>query len=262
MSVRISAHDWVPGGVTPDDATIVARLFKAAGADVIDCSSGQVSKEEQPVYGRMFQVPLSDRIRNEAASRPLPSAISSMEITSTPSSPPDAPISARSLARTSPMRRGLCTKRRSRDTPMCGGPLRISSASCNSSAISRAPPNWRLRCERRMRATSGQARTGGATCARHGRRSRHWRRHHPLLLHGARVTMVGRSVVRTRHDGDPRRDRSTLDQVEADVGDPEDVAHAFDEARARSGSIEILVNNAGQAESAPFTTRMSRSGAG
>jgi anthraniloyl-CoA monooxygenase len=65
MSVRISAHDWVPGGITPEDSAIVARLFKCAGADMIDCSSGQVSKEERPVYGRMFQVPLSDRIRNE-----------------------------------------------------------------------------------------------------------------------------------------------------------------------------------------------------
>ena len=65
MSVRISAHDWVPGGITPEDAAIVARLFKCAGADMIDCSSGQVSKDERPVYGRMFQVPFSDRIRNE-----------------------------------------------------------------------------------------------------------------------------------------------------------------------------------------------------
>jgi len=66
ISVRISANDWVPGGLTPEDATIVARLFKAAGADMIDCSSGQVSKAEKPVYGRMFQVPFSDRIRSEA----------------------------------------------------------------------------------------------------------------------------------------------------------------------------------------------------
>ena len=65
MSVRISAHDWTPGGLTPEDAVVVAQLFKAAGADVIDCSSGQVSKAEQPIYGRMFQVPFSDRIRNE-----------------------------------------------------------------------------------------------------------------------------------------------------------------------------------------------------
>ena len=66
MSVRISAHDWVEGGITPDDAVEIARAFKAAGADMIDCSSGQVSKKEKPVYGRMYQTPFADRIRNEA----------------------------------------------------------------------------------------------------------------------------------------------------------------------------------------------------
>ena len=66
ISVRISAHDWVEGGITPDAAVAIAKLFKEAGADMIDCSSGQVSKKEQPVYGRMFQTPFSDRIRNEA----------------------------------------------------------------------------------------------------------------------------------------------------------------------------------------------------
>jgi len=66
MSVRISAHDWVEGGITPDDAVQIARLFRDAGADVIDCSSGQVSKLEQPVFGRMFQAPFADRVRNEA----------------------------------------------------------------------------------------------------------------------------------------------------------------------------------------------------
>ncbi|MPT38484.1 MAG: bifunctional salicylyl-CoA 5-hydroxylase/oxidoreductase, partial [Achromobacter sp.] len=66
MSVRISASDWVEGGITADDAVEIARHFKAAGADMIDCSSGQVSKEEKPVYGRMFQTPFADRVRNEA----------------------------------------------------------------------------------------------------------------------------------------------------------------------------------------------------
>ncbi|MFC7516476.1 bifunctional salicylyl-CoA 5-hydroxylase/oxidoreductase [Herbaspirillum sp. GCM10030257] len=66
ISVRISAHDWVEGGITPDDAVEIARLFKQAGTDMIDCSSGQVSKKEQPVYGRMFQTPFADRVRNEA----------------------------------------------------------------------------------------------------------------------------------------------------------------------------------------------------
>jgi anthraniloyl-CoA monooxygenase len=65
ISVRLSAHDWVEGGITPDDAVQIARLFKQAGADMIDCSSGQVSKAEKPVYGRMYQTPFSDRIRNE-----------------------------------------------------------------------------------------------------------------------------------------------------------------------------------------------------
>jgi anthraniloyl-CoA monooxygenase len=66
ISVRISAHDWVDGGTTPDDAVQIARAFKAAGADMIDVSSGQVSKAEKPVYGRMFQTPFADRVRNEA----------------------------------------------------------------------------------------------------------------------------------------------------------------------------------------------------
>lgn len=65
MSVRFSCHDWFPGGNTADDAVELARLFKDAGADIIDCSSGQVWKGEQPVYGRMFQTPFADRIRNE-----------------------------------------------------------------------------------------------------------------------------------------------------------------------------------------------------
>jgi anthraniloyl-CoA monooxygenase len=65
MSVRLSCHDWTEGGNVPDDAAIYARLFKEAGADLVDCSSGQVSKQEQPVYGRLFQTPFADKIRNE-----------------------------------------------------------------------------------------------------------------------------------------------------------------------------------------------------
>jgi anthraniloyl-CoA monooxygenase len=67
MSVRISASDWVGDeGVTPDEAVEIARAFHAAGADLIDVSAGQTSVEAKPVYGRMFQTPFSDRIRNEA----------------------------------------------------------------------------------------------------------------------------------------------------------------------------------------------------
>jgi anthraniloyl-CoA monooxygenase len=66
MSVRISANDWVGDhGVTPDDAVAIAQAFADAGADIIDVSAGQTSIDAQPVYGRMFQTPFSDRIRNE-----------------------------------------------------------------------------------------------------------------------------------------------------------------------------------------------------
>ena len=65
MSVRISAHDWAPNGNTPDDAVEIARLFKGAGADLIDVSSGQTTRDARPVYGRMYQTPFADRIRNE-----------------------------------------------------------------------------------------------------------------------------------------------------------------------------------------------------
>jgi anthraniloyl-CoA monooxygenase len=65
MSVRLSCHDWFEGGNTGDDAVAFARLFKDAGADIIDCSSGQVWKGDAPVYGRMYQTPFADRIRNE-----------------------------------------------------------------------------------------------------------------------------------------------------------------------------------------------------
>ncbi|MEP2682600.1 MAG: bifunctional salicylyl-CoA 5-hydroxylase/oxidoreductase [Sulfitobacter sp.] len=66
MAVRISANDWVEeDGVTPDEAVKIASMFSDAGADIIDVSAGQTSKQAKPVYGRMFQTPFSDRIRND-----------------------------------------------------------------------------------------------------------------------------------------------------------------------------------------------------
>jgi anthraniloyl-CoA monooxygenase len=67
ISVRISAHDWVgPDGVRPQDAVEIAQILAEAGVDLIDVSAGQTSTRAQPIYGRMFQTPFSDRIRNEA----------------------------------------------------------------------------------------------------------------------------------------------------------------------------------------------------
>ncbi|MGW6930008.1 bifunctional salicylyl-CoA 5-hydroxylase/oxidoreductase [Lentzea sp. NPDC054927] len=67
MIVRISATDWADGGNTEHDAVEIARAFIAHGADAIDVSSGQVTADERPAYGRSYQTPLADRIRHEAA---------------------------------------------------------------------------------------------------------------------------------------------------------------------------------------------------
>ena len=66
MSVRISATDWQDGGLTGDDAVQVARAFAEAGCDLIDVSTGQTTPDAEPVYGRMYQTPFSDQIRNDA----------------------------------------------------------------------------------------------------------------------------------------------------------------------------------------------------
>lgn len=66
MSVRISATDWVEGGLSAADSVAIAEAFAAEGCDLVDVSTGQTARESRPVYGRMFQTPFSDRIRNEA----------------------------------------------------------------------------------------------------------------------------------------------------------------------------------------------------
>lgn len=66
ISVRISANDWVGNeGVTPQESVEIARMLQAAGVDICDVSAGQTSIHAKPIYGRMFQTPFSDRIRNE-----------------------------------------------------------------------------------------------------------------------------------------------------------------------------------------------------
>ena len=66
ISIRISATDWVgEEGITPEEAVEIARLLGNAGVDIINVSAGQTSTRARPVYGRMFQTPFSDRIRNE-----------------------------------------------------------------------------------------------------------------------------------------------------------------------------------------------------
>ena len=66
MSVRISASDWAPGGITEDDVLAMVRAFEAAGCDLISTSSGQTVPEQKPIYGRMYQVQFAETIRNVA----------------------------------------------------------------------------------------------------------------------------------------------------------------------------------------------------
>jgi anthraniloyl-CoA monooxygenase len=66
MTVRISATDWVPGGLSSADAVQIAVAFKAAGADAIDVSTGQVTPDEVPAFGRSYQTPFADAVRNRA----------------------------------------------------------------------------------------------------------------------------------------------------------------------------------------------------
>jgi anthraniloyl-CoA monooxygenase len=66
ISVRLSCSDWAPGGVTPDDIRFYVRAFKAAGADILHASSGQTVKWQKPVYGRMWQTPFAEFIRETA----------------------------------------------------------------------------------------------------------------------------------------------------------------------------------------------------
>ncbi|MFD5599340.1 bifunctional salicylyl-CoA 5-hydroxylase/oxidoreductase [Leucobacter sp. NPDC058333] len=69
LIVRISAHDWIDGGVTDEDAVEISAAFIAHGAAAIDVSSGQVAKQEQPKYGRSYQTPFADKIRNRIAAK-------------------------------------------------------------------------------------------------------------------------------------------------------------------------------------------------
>src|SRR5882757_2665345 len=65
LSVRISATDWADGGLSEEDLLLIVRAFKEAGVDLIDVSTGQTVAWQKPVYGRMYQAPFADKVRNE-----------------------------------------------------------------------------------------------------------------------------------------------------------------------------------------------------
>ncbi len=71
MSVRISATDWKAGGITGADSVAIARAFVDAGVDLVDVSTGQTVPDARPIFGRMFQTPFAEAIRNEAGARTM-----------------------------------------------------------------------------------------------------------------------------------------------------------------------------------------------
>ena len=71
LAVRISATEWAPNGMTDAERTVLVRALGAAGVDLVDCSAGGVVAEQRPIYGRMFQVPFADQVRNEGGIRAM-----------------------------------------------------------------------------------------------------------------------------------------------------------------------------------------------
>lgn len=120
MSVRLSTHDWHEGGNTPDDAAIFARLFKEAGADMIDCSSGQVVKEENRFTAGCSRHHFPTRSATRSRFQPSPSERFPKPTTPIPSLRPAVPTSAQLRVRIWPTRPSSCTRRRR--SAMTGNP--------------------------------------------------------------------------------------------------------------------------------------------
>ena len=238
MSVRISANDWVgDDGVTPDEAVDIAAMFARAGADIIDVSAGQTSIDAVPVYGRMFQTPFSDRIRNEAG-------IATMAVGNIyePDHVNSILMAGRAdlvcLARPHladpywTLRAGIGPRGRRRRVA-ASVPARPRSGDPPGSARPGGDPRMTL-----------DATTGA------GHRRWHRRRRRP----GAGLRRRGRRGDRGRT---PPRSRSTrwrpatsrITAIVGDVTDEADVVSAF----AAAGPIDIVIANAGAADSAPLT---------
>ncbi len=253
MSVRISAHDWVEGGITPEDAVEIAKAFKAAGADLIDCSSGQVSKQEKPVYGRMFQTPFADRIRQEAGIPTI--AVGAIS---------EADHANRIIAAG---RADLCAVAR----PHLANPAWTLT---EAAKIGYTPIAWPKPYCRRQGADGGHLRPRKSAWPPHPRRAAEAMMsdpNHPPPRHalvtgggqgigaaiaqalvqqgaGSRCWAAGSTCCKRWRLQHPEQ----MHAVAADVSDADQVAQAFEAARQRFGPVHMLINNAGQAASAPF----------
>ena len=249
--MRISASDWVGAeGVTPEDAVAIARMLQEAGVDIIDVSAGQTSQAARPVYGRMFQTPFSDRIRNETG-------IATMAVGNIYE--PDHVNSILMAGRAD-----LCCLAR----PHLADPYwtlhaaaqlgyrgRDLAQALSGGARSAAPAGGARRAGRRSGCDGGcsqaSTRSSPAAAAVSVPPSR-------ARYAGGRGRLHRRPARRTARRG--RGAASARRAIVADVTSEADCAAMMAAARAAHGPIDILIANAGAAESAPAARSTCRTG--
>ena len=255
MSVRISATDWVDDGVTGDDAVAIARAFAAAGADIIHVSTGQTSIDAKPVYGRMYQTPFSDQMRNEAGMPTI--AVGNI----TDADQVNAIIAAG--------RADLCALAR----PHLIDPFWTLHAAAELGYTAQRWPLQYLTGKQSARAQPAQegdhVMTGasaeipsGPPRGRHRRRARHRRGDRPRAgRSGADLTLMGRTASAIEAAGrvapaDARRSRSG-DRLRRQRGRQSSGARS-PKRRPHSVPCRILINNAGQADAALVPGHLAR----
>jgi len=173
LSVRISATDWMDGGLSDEDALTMVRAFRSAGIDLVDVSTGQTVPDQKPVYGRMWQTPFATRFAMNSASRPWRLGTSTSRITSTRSLPLGVPICARSRA--SPGEPGMDagSRRPARlSAAMVAQAISVRQNSTREKPAARAQPGGPG-----VSSHAGTAQLAGRHCRRHGRKPRNRRRH-------------------------------------------------------------------------------------
>ena len=236
----------------PTTRLIFAALFKAAGADLIDCSSGQVSKAEQPVYGRLFQTPFADQIRNEVG---IADHRGRRDLGGRPRQFDRRGRPRRSLRDRAPASRrprlDAARGRPDRRERRCPGPSNMPPAKAPVRGQSRArrdSGDGRANERDRRDSARGATRSSPAPAAASARRSR--ARSPPKARASASPAAGARRWRRSRRacPGGATACRSTASTSPTRRPSPA----ACRRARAALGPLVILVNNAGEAPSAPF----------
>ena len=239
ISVRISANDWVGAdGIEPHDAVAISRMLQEAGVDICDVSAGQTSIDAQPVYGRMFQTPFSDRIRNETGMATM--AVGNIF-------EPDHVNSILMAGRADL----VCLAR-----PHLADPYWTLHAAAK---LGDRGETWPQPYYRRPRSALSALRQRRAcaerrydheprrqTCARHRRRQRHRRRHRAGAWRKPARTSRFAAGAGSRSNATAAR-HNNIHAETADVTDEESIAQLYEQAQTARGTFDIVVANAGSA---------------